>query len=360
MRWGALVLIGLAASACAVSPVAAPPAGVSRSSAGAAPASGFPGQPGDVPYPTKDWPRGEWPAGTNRTAVDRVVDEAFAGGADQRVRGVAIVHHGRLIYERYSANPLDGADENMPSFSVAKSITSAAVGILVHQGKLTVTAPAGAPEWPAGDPRAAITLDDLLRMSSGLEWNEDTDIAASTGTHDAAKFVAERKLTHPPGTNFHYCTGCTFIVDRAMATALGGGARFTEFIKADLFGKLGMSVTLSYDDQGTWLGGYAAYARTLDYAKFGLLFLRDGIWDGQRILPPHWVDYSRTPSRTNAQYGSGWWLDPQLPGTFFAVGARGQVIGVDPGHDLTFVITSTDAGRSKPVSDVIMSVFASG
>jgi CubicO group peptidase (beta-lactamase class C family) len=347
MRWGALILVAVSAAACTVAPAAAPAPSSSAS--------------GDAPFPTKEWTRGEWPTTLNRPAVDRAVEEAFAGGAVSRVRAVAIVYKGQLVYERYSPDAGDGANVDMPSFSVAKSITSAAFGILVRQGKLDVKAPVGAPEWGTpGDPRAAITYDDLLRMSSGLEWSEDTDFSAARSNRDAAKWVAERKLAHPPGTTFNYCTGCTYIVDRAMATALGGGPRFTEFIKAELFAKLGMTVTLSYDDSGTWLGGYAAYAKTLDYAKFGLLYLRDGVWDGQRVLPPGWVDYSRTPSRTNAQYGSGWWLDPQQPGAFFAVGARGQVIGVDPRHDLTFVITATDPDKSKPVSDVIMSVFSSG
>jgi CubicO group peptidase (beta-lactamase class C family) len=290
--------------------------------------------------------------------VDKAVDEAFAGGAENRVRSVAIIHHGRLVYERYSPNAADGPTVNMPSFSVAKSITCAMVGVLVRQGRISVTAPARAPEWTGtGDPRAAITLDDLLRMSSGLEWNEDTDIGAATSSRDAAKAVAEHRLVHSPGTTFNYSTGSTFIVDRAMAMALGGGARFTELIRSELFTKLGMTVTLSYDAMGTWLGGYAAYATTVDYAKFGLLYLRDGTWAGQRILPPGWVDYSRTPSRTNPRYGSGWWLDPNRPGDFFAIGYRGQVIGVDPAHDLTYAINSNDEDLSKAVSGAILTAF---
>jgi CubicO group peptidase (beta-lactamase class C family) len=211
-------------------------------------------------------------------------------------------------------------------------------------------------------------------MSSGLEWSEDDDFDKAVPSRNAAKYAADKPLAHPPGTTFNYNTGSTFIIDRAMAMALGGGQAFTAFIRAELFTKLGINLTLSYDRYGTWLGGYAADGSTLEYAKFGLLYLRDGIWDGQRILPPGWVEYSRTPSRSNSRYGAGWWLDPEArlhspavpdqgsgprPGAFFALGARGQVIGVDPPHDLVFVITATDSDISKPVSRAIMTAFTS-
>ncbi len=364
---GALVLASVAG--CTVGAPTAPPGPV------AAPARGFPAQPDGVPYPTTSWPRADWPHEADRSVVDRAVEVAFAEGAAKRVRSVAIVHKGRLIYERYSPNPNDGPEVSMPSHSVAKSVTSAAVGILVRQSKITVTAPANAPEWAApGDPRHAITLDDLLRMSSGLRWSEEDDFDGWVPSRNAAKYTADMPLAHPPGTTFNYSTGSTFIVDRAMATALGGGRAFTEFIQTELFTKLGINLTLSYDAYGTWLGGYAADGSTLEYAKFGLLYLRDGIWEGQRILPEGWVEYSRTPSRTNQRYGSGWWLDPEArlhspiaqgqspdhqPAAFFALGARGQVIAVDPPHDLVYVITATDTDISQPVSRAIRTAFAS-
>ncbi|MFL6142306.1 MAG: serine hydrolase domain-containing protein [Labedaea sp.] len=346
-RLGGLVCVLAALVSCSAAP-GAPTSG--GNTTGARPPDGFP--------PEEGWPAGELPPGIDRTALDRAVDTAFAGGAAKRVRAVVIIHGGRLVYERYSPNPADGPDVSMPSYSVAKSITSAAVGILVGQHKLTVTDPARVPEWAApGDLRAKITLDDLLRMSSGLDWHEDTDLAAADGSRDAAHYVAERQLAHPPGGTFNYCTGCTFIVDRAMADAVGGSAAFTTFINTELFGRLGMSVTLSYDDKGTWLGGSKAYATARDYARFGLLYLRDGTWAGQRVLPEGWVEYSRTPSRSNPGYGAGWWLDAGRPGVFLALGYNGQTIGVDRAHDLTYVITATDGGLSPPVSAAILSAF---
>jgi CubicO group peptidase (beta-lactamase class C family) len=113
------------------------------------------------------------------------------------------------------------------------------------------------------------------------------------------------------------------------------------------------------DPTGTWFGAFSADTTTRNFAKFGLLYLRDGVWDGERILPEGWVDYSRTPSVSNPEYGAGWWLDPERPGVFYAIGKYGQAIVVDPEHDLTFVTVATDGSVSLPVSEAILDAFAS-
>jgi CubicO group peptidase (beta-lactamase class C family) len=302
-----------------------------------------------------DWPVGSWPAGVDRVGVDGAVDTAFAGGAEQRVRAVVVIHGGKMIYQRYS--PVETGVQ-MPSYSVAKSFASAAAGVLVRDGRFDVRAPVKAPEWPPGDPRAAITTDQLLRMSSGLDWNEDTDLDLSATKRDAVAFVADRPLVTAPGTAFEYSTGSTFIAARALQDALGGGgAALTSYLERELFGPLDMSVTFTYDDTGNWLAGFGAAASPEDYAKFGELFLRDGMWQGKRILPAGWVDYSRTPSSTNKRYGAGWWLDPDRPDVYAALGYAGQQIVVDPPHDLVIVITSTDANKSQSVRDAILTAF---
>jgi len=331
----------------------------------AQPGEGFPLQPEGVPFPTESWPQGEWPAGVDRGVVDAAVDLAFAGGGEPRVRAVVIVHGGELVYERYSPNPLDGPTKVMPSFSMAKSITSAFVGILVREGRLEVDEPASVPAWSGeGDPRSAITLDDLLRMSSGLEWVEgseenDSDLVAAVVSGDAAAYAAGKELAHEPGTRFLYSGGNTVLLDRILADEVGAERPFRPFMDAELFNKLGMDpMLLEFDGAGTWLGAYAADTTALNYAKFGLLYLRDGVWDGERILPEGWVEYSRTPSGTNPEYGAGWWLDLERPGVFYAVGVDGQVITVAPEHDLTYVTLATDGPVSLPVSEAILDAFA--
>jgi CubicO group peptidase (beta-lactamase class C family) len=303
-----------------------------------------------------DWPVGAWPEGVDRGVVDRAVDTAFAGGADQRVRAVVVVQGGKMIYQRYS--PAD-TDVQMPSYSVAKSIASAAAGVLTRDGRFDVTAPVHAPEWPPGDPRAAITTDQLLRMSSGLDWDEGTELTLSATKRDAVAFVANHPLAAPPGTAFEYSTGSTFVAARALQDAVGGGgAALADYLQRELFDPLDMSVVFTYDDAGNWLAGFGAAASPADYAKFGELYLRDGVWQGERILPAGWVDYSRTPSSTNHRYGAGWWLDPKRHDVYAAQGYAGQQIVVDPPHDLVVVITSTNGDRSTALREAVLDAFA--
>jgi CubicO group peptidase (beta-lactamase class C family) len=271
-------------------------------------APGFPAQPDGVPFPTKSWPEGEWPSGVDKAVVDEAVDTAFAGGDEIRVRAVVIVHGGEVIYERYSPNPLDGPTKVMPSFSMAKSFTSALVGILVKQDRIDVDELAPVPEWSAaGDPRGDITIDDLLHMSSGLEWIDgsdrlDSDLVASVTSGDAAGYAADKELAHEPGTKFNYSGGDTMLLDRIMAEEVDGN--FRSYMDTELLEVLGISpLHAEFDEAGTWLGAYAADTTALNFAKFGLLYLRDGVWDGERILPEGWVDYTRTPGDTNPEYG---------------------------------------------------------
>jgi CubicO group peptidase (beta-lactamase class C family) len=269
-----------------------------------------------------------------------------------------MVRRGELVYQRYSRNPADGPDVAMPSFSVAKSITSAAAGLLVRDGKFDVRAPVRAPEWPPGDPRAVITGEQLLRMSSGLRWNENAGGKVAEGTRDAAAYAASQPLAAPPGSTFLYSTGSTFILARALQDAVGGGgARLRDYLERELFDPLDMDVTLTFDDAGNWLGGFGAAATALDFAKFGELYRLGGEWHGTRILPRDWIDYSRTPTATNPEYGAGWWLDPENPQVFAAVGYDGQQIVVDQRHDLVLVVTSTDFDRTETLREKILAEF---
>ena len=318
-----------------------------------------PPPPPSETLPSGGWPVGEWPDGVDRDAVDDAVDTAFADGDPSRVRAIVVVRQGKLVYQRYSPNPADEPDSLMPSYSVAKSITSAAAGLLVRDGKFDVHAPVRAPEWPPGDPRAAITADHLLRMSSGLRWNEDTDISAATGSRDAAAFSAGQPLSTPPGSTFLYSTGSTFILARALQDAVGGGgAGLRDYLERELFDPPGMNVTLSFDDAGNWLGGYGAAATPLDYAKFGELYRLGGGWEGERILPADWVAYSREPSSTAEYYGAGWWLDPDRPQQLAAIGFKGQQVVVDLEHDLVIAITATDADKSETLREKVLAEFA--
>jgi CubicO group peptidase (beta-lactamase class C family) len=324
----------------------------------------FPAQPEGVPFPTDEWPEGDWPSEVDRAAIDRAADTAFADGAAARVRALVIVQGGELVYEAYSPHPDDGRSAVMPAYSIAKSVTSALVGVAVDGGMIDIDAPAPVPEWSApGDPRGGITTDDLLRMSSGLEWHEDytdeSDLTRLVAADDAAAYAAAKDLAHEPGTAFLYNTGGTVLVDRILADEVGTGQDFRDLAHTELLDKIGIGrMEMAFDDAGTWLGGLSADTNARNMAKFGLLFLRDGAWDGERILPEGWVEYCRTPSDTNPTYGAGWWLDPERPGVFYAVGVRGQTITVDPEHDLTVVQFATDSDLSLALSEAILDAFA--
>jgi CubicO group peptidase (beta-lactamase class C family) len=246
---------------------------------------------------------------------------------------------------------------------MAKSVTQALVGILVRKGKLEVAAPADVPAWRAtDDPRRALTLDQLLRMTSGLEADDDLDGVASTAELLFGRYALDMEaraialpLAHPPGTRWAYSTATTMVVAGIVGRAVGGGkAGLLAFMRRELFDPLGMrSAVPEFDAAGTFMGGGFVYATARDWARFGLLYLRDGRWDGARILPEGWVDYARTPApaQNNGVYGAHFWLNgepgsgkyqfPILPGgpasAFGASGARGQYVVLLPTRDLILV-----------------------
>lgn len=241
---------------------------------------------------------------------------------------------------------------------MSKSVTSTLVGILVSQGRLALEAPAPVPEWASpGDPRHAITLDQLLHMSSGLEFDEDYHSPLSDvvwllyGTGDGAAFAAGKPLVTAPGAMFHYASGTTEILSRIVAETTD--EPYPRFAERVLFEPLGMAGALIEPDAvGTPMGACCVWATARDWARFGLLYLHKGLWQGRRILPADWVDYSRTPAPAakEAQYGGHFWLKvpppyriepgrPQLlpADAFHAVGHGGQFVTVIPSRAMVVV-----------------------
>jgi CubicO group peptidase (beta-lactamase class C family) len=259
-----------------------------------------------------------------------------------------VVHRGRIVHETYG--PGTGPDTTLISWSTAKSVTHALVGIAVRKGLLDIDAPAPVPEW-AGDERGAITLRQLLHMSSGLRFVEDyvddaishcLDMLFGSGQADVAAYAAALPLDHPPGSVFNYSSGTTNIISRALGQAVGAGeAGMRAFMETELFGPLGMtSADPRFDAAGTFIGSSFLYCTARDFARFGELYLADGVWEGTRILPEGWVDFARTaapvPVAEEFGYGAHWWLwdGHGFPGTFAAHGYEGQYVIVRPRRDL--------------------------
>jgi len=240
---------------------------------------------------------------------------------------------------------------------MARSITQALVGILASDGKIDIHAPADVPEWSApGDPRGAITLDQMLRMVSGLAFVEDyrpdqesdvVEMLFGRGQQDVAHFAADFPLEHPPGAFWAYSSGTTNIISRCAARAANAfGPDFETFMRERLFAPIGMTTPMPrFDEAGVFIGSSFCFCSARDFARFGLLYLRDGVWDGRRILPEGWVDYARTPTprqpTEDQGYGAQWWLGLAGPGSFSAQGYEGQYITIVPDLDLVVVRNGT-------------------
>lgn len=298
-------------------------------------------------------------------ALTAVLDHAFAEptrGGPRHTKAVIIVHDGKIVAERYA--PGYGPDTPQHGWSLSKSVTNAFLGILVRQGKLSMTGPAPVAAWadPA-DPHHAISLDDMLRMKSGLDFGQSLDqdwtVAFDPTTQmmfarpDTARMAEQAAMNARPGMRFRYSNGNTQLLSRVIRDRAGGdAASVIAFAHRELFDKLGMtSVTLESDAVGTPLGGSHFWASARDWARFGLLYLNDGVVGGERILPAGWVDYSArlTPGSERYGYGAGFWtnrggpiptrkLRADMPAdSFFGSGSLGQYIVVAPSANLVIV-----------------------
>jgi CubicO group peptidase (beta-lactamase class C family) len=270
------------------------------------------------------WPEGErvetgsLPAGADEAALAKAIDAAFSEPDlvhPRRTRALVVVHGGRIVAERYA----EGFHAAMPliGWSMSKTVANALVGLRVKDGALAVGQNALLPEWRAkDDPRRAVRLDEMLRMTSGLAFNEYPDSETSDIVQmlfvvgDAAAYAAAKPLEAPPATQWIYSSGATNILARALRESFADERDYLRYAQERLFGPLGMrSAVLEPDASGTFVVSSLVYASARDWARFGLLFLRDGFWAGERLLPEGWVAYSLTPTAVSpgGQYGAHIW-----------------------------------------------------
>ena len=300
------------------------------------------------------WPNGDRDATAtakgDARALDRAIDAAFdrrTYGQGSETTALLIVQDGKIVTERYR----DDFDRHMSqrTWSVAKSLAATIVGAAVQQGKIDVDAPAPIPEWQApGDPRAAITTDQLLRMASGLHSDHAgnrTDALYFGGTAVTEQAVAW-PLEAPPGTRWRYANNDTLLAMRGLQAALEGEEKLA-FPMTGLLWRIGMTRTVPETD---WKGGFIlssqVWTTARDLARLGLLYLNDGVWNGERILPPGWGAYvsSLGPAQPPAGgygYGAGFWTFPKGSGlpedAYIARGNRGQYLVIAPSRRLVIV-----------------------
>ncbi len=311
----------------------------------------LPSQPAGVPWPTREWE--DEPVGwdVDRTRVEKVASELLEPPRSQatgETRALLIAHQGRLVFEQYTGDV--DRETTLISWSMAKSISHALVGILLREDRVDLHAPALVPAWATpGDARGAITLDHMLQMVDGLDFIEDyvdsdissvIDMLFGAGQDDVAGYAEACPLAHTPGTFWNYSSGTANVVSALAGRIVGGGAEtMAAFMRRELFDRIGMkSATARFDAAGHFIGSSFVWATARDFARFGLLYLRDGCWEHERILPAGWVDYARTPtSVSKGEYGAHWWIARDGSAVFHASGFRGQYIVIDPERDLVLV-----------------------
>ena len=272
----------------------------------------LPAQPAGMEWPTEAWPRAPLPADADRDAIRDIADALMSGSQRDELgvtHALTIVQGGRIVYERYADGySCDGVAHTM---SIAKMMGAVMAGAMQRDGMIDIDAPAAIPEWrkEKDDPRASITHAQILQMTSGQQWNEALDflnLAFGRGAVDLAKYAIEKPLAHEPGTYFQYSDGAPGLIGYILRNRLGGGAdEVAEYVRTRILDPLGMKNTeLEFDRKGVWYGSSGVRWSPCDLARFSQLLLRDGVWEGRRILPEGWVNDIRTPTEASMAPGA--------------------------------------------------------
>lgn len=334
-------------------------------------------QPGETgaaqaPRPNLDaqpWPMGDrkasWPGPQERSGFALATREMDRFGG--RTSSLLIVKNGRIALERYWGG--HKAHTAQRTFSVAKSMAATLIGHAVAQGRFDVTKPAIIADWQMpGDPRAAITTEQLLRMASGLTSDSAgnrTD-AIYMGGASVRQWTVHWPLLHPPGTRYRYANNDTLLAVLSLKAALAKAG--TPLDPAAFFDRLGMTRTyVERDKEGDFILSSQVWTTARDLARLGLLYQNDGVWQGQRLLPTDWRRFVTTPSGPQPDgafgYGAGFWLLDKSPGVpadaFGAFGNRGQYVVVIPSRALVIVRQGyDDAGTRLDIAKLVAAVVA--
>ncbi|HEU4960828.1 MAG TPA: serine hydrolase [Sphingomonas sp.] len=256
-------------------------------------------------------------------APARLIAPLFTPG--QGTRAVLLIEDGKVAAKRYAPGFSDA--NRFISWSMAKTVTGFLIGMLVHDGKLKLDAPAPIAEWHRpGDPRAAITLRELLQMRSGLqhievgdpiEHSDTNQVLFVGGTQDMAARAIAKPLAAKPGTKFNYSSLTTIILSEIITRTLTPShdprvraAAYRRFAHDRLFKPAGVtSAFLEFDGSGTQIGGSLIYMTLDDWGRMGTLLLDGKAEDGTQVIPPDWLAFMKTPSPLNPEYGAQVWLN---------------------------------------------------
>jgi CubicO group peptidase (beta-lactamase class C family) len=311
---------------------------------------------------TQPWPMGDapskegWPAGLDKAKVQAAVDLAFAD-PEGLTAAMVVVHKGQVVGERYMAGITK--DTQLESWSMGKSLTATLVGLVVKDGAFTLDDPAPVPDWRRpGDPRGAIRVRDVMRMSSGLSFTGQDDrwMDPTTQYHDhffiyagavnAFQYAISSPVEYAPSTVGRYRNSdpmtLGFLVQQAVRKQR---EEYLTYPQRALFDRIGIRrQVLETDPWGNFLLSGHDYGTARNWARLGQLYLQDGMWNGQRLLPDGWATFVSTPAPAwrRKEYGGQFWVNGEgqwnLPrDAYFMSGAGGQHTFIVPSHDLVVV-----------------------
>ncbi len=324
---------------------------------------------------TISWPMGNLMpkkgSATDTIKLERIAEKLMDDdGYNGHAFAFMVVHKGIPVVEAYQ--PQFNEKNRFLSWSMAKSFTNALAGIMVNDGKWDINQPVDIPDWQT-DERKNITINNLMQMQSGLRWNEDygnrSDVTRMLYCeNDFAKFTYDQAFAFPAGSHWYYSSGSVNVVNYLMRKTIGDDNEYYNFAQSRLFTKIGMpDAVFEVDASGTQVGSSYIYATARDYARFGMLYLQDGVFNGERILPEGWVKYTTTPaSNSDGKYGSLFWLNqskyyPAAPEDMYSCnGHDGQQIFIIPSKELIVVLVgySPKPDRVMKFNDLLGDVLS--
>jgi len=281
--------------------------------------------------------------------LTKAVDNSFDkdGEKAKRTRAVVVLYKGNLIAEKYDKG--FSKNSKILGWSMTKSITSSAFGVLAKQGKIDIYKPAPIAEWQ-NDDRKNITINDLLHMNSGLEWEENySKICDATNmlfqAEDMGKVQLDKPAQFKPNSHWNYSSGTTNLLSLILKRQFKTQQEYLDFWYSAVIDKIGMnSMIVEQDMTGTFVGSSYGWATARDWSKFGLLYLNKGNWNGEQILDESWVKYTATPTNTSeGKYGAQFWLNaggkfPDVPrDMYYCSGYQGQMVAIIPSLDMVIV-----------------------
>jgi len=326
--------------------------------------------PATTPWPMGDvLPDAPFPTELDMAKVGRAIDEGF-GPPEAMTEALLVTYRGRILGERYG----EGIDLHSPleSWSMGKSLTGALMGVLIQQGVYDLWQPAPVPEWQSeGDPRQEVRIGDIMRMSSGIRIRapQDPDFDPTlgypdhlylyTGSVNSFEWAATRPQQWPPNTVGRYRNTDPVLTNYLIRLGVEGrGEEYHAFPQRNLFDKLGIrNAVMETDPYGNFLTQGYEFLPARDWARLGNLYLQDGVWNGERILPEGWVAYASTLAPAwiadgRRQYGGAFmWVNgersfPVPESAYYMAGAGGQNTIVIPTHDLVVVRLGKYKGAS--------------